>query len=148
MIATPIMPGARVITDQEANAAHAVWLEAKARCVRRIRRAHWNFITAAEDGEAWEDGRVKVIISASVEQDGGLWVHLSVSRRDKNMPNYSDLTYCRNEFLGEDALCYQLFAPASEHMSPGTPLGVEVAHLWHTPDRRPTPDFTRGGAGL
>lgn len=80
-----------------------------------------------------------VIISAATEQDGKVWVHLSLSRR-RRMPTYEDMMLCKLVFLGEETVAYQVFVPQSEHIN----IMPYCLHLWMPVGFRPLPDFSRG----
>ena len=94
---------------------------------------------------AWDSDRLRVLLSAGIEDDGKRWLHLSCSRRDRRTPTWEDLTKVRDVFAGPEALAIHVVAPRSEHYDAG--LGMDVMHLWVCLDGRPIPDFRRARGG-
>lgn len=84
-------------------------------------------------------GDLKVIISGT-EYDGEWWLHLSASRT-RSIPSHEDLKEVKDLFIGRENLAVQVFPPKSEFIN----LHPYVLHLWHRPDKRPTPDFRIDG---
>ena len=82
----------------------------------------------------------RVILSMAREEDGEVWLHASISRRDRALPTYEDLKTVHRLFM-PGLVAYQLFMPSDEHVNL-----AEVLHLWACVTRRVTPDFT-GGTG-
>src|SRR2546430_1391268 len=64
----------------------------------------------------WEDTEIK--------PDGKLWLHISVSKRNKKMPQWEDLETVRKLFIG-DRECYQIFPTEERYVNLGN-----VLHLW------------------
>jgi hypothetical protein len=122
------------------------WNHAYNNVLRRVMPGGWRCIQKGEDGAAWGDGRLAVILSANTELDGKRWLHISISHNGDpaSLPSWGDLLAVRDTFLGEEALCLHLLPPKSEHVN----IHPGVLHLWHCMDGRPTPDFTRGGSSL
>jgi hypothetical protein len=112
----------------------------------RLRRNRWRHLVPGRDGlGAWEHGArgLKLIHSVALEQDGQVWEHVSVSRRDGQMPSWVQLRDTFREVAGRDALGVVVIPPAAEHVDI-----AEVAHVWHCLTRRPLPDFTHGGRSI
>lgn len=108
----------------------------------RLKRGHWKLVTPGMDGlGAWEHRArgLGLIHSVSVEQDGELWEHVSLSRADGEMPGWEQVRDVFHEVAGPDALGIIVVPPKSEHVNL-----AEVAHVWRCLTRRPIPDFTRG----
>lgn len=90
---------------------------------------------------------LRFIVSAQKEKDDKIWVHGSVSRRDRKTPSYADLLTMRKYVYPENATVYQVFPPKDEYFSQAFKGQVDVLHLWSCPDGRFTPDF-RGPEGM
>jgi len=82
-------------------------------------------------------------ITACVEEDQRVWVHLSMSHR-KRVPRWDELRDAKDIFLGRDVCAYQVLPPQSEYVN----IDDRVLHLWHCPETRPLPDFRIGGIGI
>lgn len=74
------------------------------------------------------------------------WVHLSVSRRDKQTPTYADLVALKHYCIGTETIAYQILPPASAHIDFSKQIGFDVLHLWAPIDHTPLPDFGRFGS--
>ena len=112
----------------------------------RLRRSRWKQVTPGYDGLGrWTHGArsLGLIHSVAVEQDGRLWEHVSVSRRDGAMPTWEQVRDVFHEVCGDEALGIIVVPPKSEHVDL-----AEVAHVWRCVGRRPIPDFTRGGRSI
>lgn len=122
------------------------WNHAYNNVLRRVMPAGWRSVRKTEDGAAWTNDRLAVIVSAATELDGKRWLHLSCSLMgdEGKLPSWDDLREVRDVFLGDEALCLHLIPPRSEHVN----IHSGVMHLWHCMDGRPTPDFTRGSGSL
>lgn len=90
-------------------------------------------------------GGVAVLLSASRESDGLVWIHASASRRDR-VPNYAEMSEVKRVFIGAQRLALHVFPPASEHFN----LHPFCLHLWAPADvdARPLPDFRFAGGGV
>jgi hypothetical protein len=116
----------------------AVLLAAEA----RLRRHRWKCDGAGADGLGSWVHRARglaLIHSVALEQDGELWEHVSVVRRDGLMPSWEQTRDVFREVAGDDALGIIVVPPKSEHVDI-----AEVAHVWRCLTRRPVPDFTHG----
>ena len=109
---------------------------------------------AAIDTTGWTDGpdpdyarvyvkhgAVKVLISCARYADGKSWLHVSVSRRNREIPSWQLMSEVKDLFIGQERTAYQVMPPRSKwvNIHPG------VLHLWHCLDGDVTPDFTAGG---
>lgn len=105
----------------------------------------WHKLRDGEDGQAWEttDG-MRVIWSVAREQDGEVWMHVSISRFDR-LPSYGDQVRVKNLFIGIERYAYSVWPPVEKHVN----IHERCLHLWSrlTGDP-PLPDFTRGGASI
>lgn len=84
------------------------------------------------------------IVSVAEEADGKLWLHASVSRRDRKMPTWDDLQTLKHYTIGDDKVAYQVF-PSAENYVHKPPIGnrpIEVLHLWHCLTDTPLPEFS------
>lgn len=84
----------------------------------------WSVIERRVDGIAAQQGNLRVIASAAVEQDGQRWLHVSLSR-PKSIPNWVDVRKVKREWLG-DAEGYMVFPPEHRYVN----LNPYVLHLW------------------
>ena len=112
----------------------------------RLRRHRWKLVTPGADGLGrWlHNARgLGLIHSIAIEQDGELWEHVSVSRRDGAMPAWAQVRDVFHEVCGDDALGVIVVPPKTEHVNI-----AEVAHVWRCLSRRPLPDFTQGGRSI
>ena len=73
------------------------------------------------------------------------WIHASVSRRDKQMPTYSDLKSLKRLTIGDDRMAVQVFSTSEKHIDIMGPHGLEVLHLWSPENADMLPDFGRYG---
>jgi len=112
----------------------------------RLKRHRWVLDTPGADGLGrWvhKARGLGMIHSVAIEQDGELWEHLSVSRKDGKLPSWEQLRDVFHEVCGDQALGIIVIPPKSEHVDI-----AEVAHVWRCLTRRPLPDFTRGGRSI
>jgi len=109
----------------------------------RLAAAGWVLRMEGEDGIGCADrGSLRLIHSIAREEDGKVWVHVSCSRRDKSMPDWSqvrDLWWA----MYPDTVGVIVVAPRSEHVN-----RAEVAHVWGCLGERVLPDFTRGTGSI
>lgn len=83
---------------------------------------------------------LRLIHSIAREKDGEIWAHVSLSRRDRQLPTWEQIVAVK-QLLYPELVALQVLAPASEWYSHS-----EVHHIWVCLTRRPTPDF-RGPEG-
>jgi hypothetical protein len=104
----------------------------------------WQLRGYGPDGGVVDHPRTgrRVILSVQREDDGEVWLHASISRRDRSLPTYEDLKTLHRVFMS-GLVAYQLFVPEGEHVS-----FHEVLHLFACLTRRVTPDFTSGTGSL
>lgn len=93
------------------------------------------------DGYQCHKRDLKFLVTAGREADNRVWVHASVSRRDRKMPTFEDLKELKKYTMPLTAIAYQVFVPESEWVSEVHPGQAPVLHLWSCPGWRPTPDF-------
>jgi hypothetical protein len=112
----------------------------------RLMRHRWKLDTPGADGLGrWVHGArgLGLVHSIAVEGDGELWEHISISRRDGEMPSWEQLRDVFHEVAGPEALGIIVIPPKSEHVNI-----AEVAHAWRCLTRRPLPDFTKGTGSI
>lgn len=106
----------------------------------------WIVIENRIDGEAYINKSIGlfVIRSVSKEEDGHLWIHVSVSRRSR-IPSYDDLKLIKKLFIGDDLHAYQCFVPSKDHIN----IHEFVLHLWARQDGKSgLPDFSHGSGSI
>jgi hypothetical protein len=123
--------------------------------IKRAMRHGWRLVEEVADGAKFTGGKVvrkQAIVTAARELDGRVWVHLSLSTIRESalsgaqrvvLPDWSSLTFARDDFLGPEAKCLIVVAPKSEHVNL-----AEVHHLWHCPEGDGLPDFTHGSGSI
>ncbi len=87
-------------------------------------------------------GTLKVMCSAMLEDDGRLWLHVSLSR-STGLPIYKDMSLVKDTFIGEHRRAIQVFPPKDEYVSL-----YPVLHLWALADENEDmglPDFRKDG---
>lgn len=105
----------------------------------RIELAGWVCRMEGEDGlGCFDRGSLRLIHSIALEDDGEVWAHVSVSRRDKSMPEWSQM---RDVWwlLYDQIPGVIVIAPKTEHVNK-----AEVSHVWGCLTKRVLPDFTSG----
>lgn len=110
-----------------------------------LERSGWVLMYPGGDGigmmEKTRRG-VRFIHSIDREEDGEVWAHLSMSRRDRTMPTWEqirDLVW----LVYPGWVAVVVIAPQDEHVNI-----PEVGHAWICLTRRAIPDFTRGGHSI
>lgn len=112
----------------------------------QLQRHRWKLVKPGMDGlGAWTHGSrgLGLIHSIALEQDGEVWEHISVSRKDGEMPTWEQVRDVFHEVCGDDALGIIVVPPKDEHVNI-----AEVAHVWRCLTKRPIPDFTRGSRSI
>jgi hypothetical protein len=101
----------------------------------------WECIDERGDGAAYRspDGKLFVIVSIGKEMDNKLWFHLSVSHK-KRIPNYDELCFVKEKFLGPDVYAIMVWPPKKNHVN----LHPYCLHLWSCLEGHPLPEFSRG----
>ena len=86
----------------------------------------WRVVAKAEDGVFWRvPGGLHAMVSTAVEDDGRLWIHMSMSHKSR-MPTWPELVKMRDALVGTDVECYQVLPPADRYVN----LNPHVLHLW------------------
>lgn len=105
----------------------------------------WQNIQQAEDGGVFRRGSIQVIIGVAREQDGNIWIHVSLcgrrGPRDFFLPDWEDVKRVKHDFIGPDKWAYQVFPDEKHYVN----LNPAVLHLFSLFENRPAlPDFTHG----
>jgi hypothetical protein len=83
---------------------------------------------------------LRFIVTTAEHEDGGEWLHLSVSRRDKGVPTYDDMQDLKRLCSPDDRTGIEVFAAGEKHINLN-----EVRHIWVRLDTEllggPLPDF-------
>lgn len=89
---------------------------------------------------------LKFLVTLNKEKDERLWLHSSVSRRDRKTPTYDDLLDLRKYTTPINTVALQVFPPEDEYVHEVIKGQIPVLHLWTCLEGRVTPDF-RGSYG-
>jgi hypothetical protein len=86
-------------------------------------------------------GTLRVLLSAARYGDGKGWLHVSVSRKNREVPSWAQMCEVKDLFIGVERTAVQVHPPRSKYvnMHPG------CLHLWCCLDGEVVPDFTAGG---
>jgi hypothetical protein len=104
-----------------------------------IRRSHPSIDDAG--GSCWQKlgDELSVIVSESIERDGRVWLHVSMSRPTR-LPTWSDMRRVKDAFIGKERKAIQVFPPDSEYVN----QHPYCLHLFCCLDGDVLPDFRRG----
>jgi hypothetical protein len=83
------------------------------------------------------------VIHSIARQGGKVWLHVSVSRRDRCLPTWDHLKLVKYTFVGRHRTALQVLPPESDYVNQ-----AEVLHLWCCLDGDVTPDFTAGTGSI
>lgn len=72
----------------------------------------------------WSTPRLGLIINLRTDS-AGIWIHTSVSRRDRRLPTYHQVKRVKRIVFGPDREAVEIHSPVAEHVSL-----KEVRHLW------------------
>jgi hypothetical protein len=106
----------------------------------------WRLADESLDGQAWVHDRpaLSLIWSVAREQDGRLWLHLSVASPDR-LPTWTELVAAKEWIAGTHRYAYQVVPPRSRYVN----QHPNCLHLFVPVEGDPPlPDFTNGGASL
>lgn len=78
-------------------------------------------------------------MSVSVEEDNELWIHVSLSHRNR-LPTYEEMKVVKSIFIGNEQDAIQIFPRLSNHVN----IHPYCLHLWSCLNPNKFPDFTRG----
>jgi len=105
----------------------------------------WRMVVLGEDGAKYENRafKLRAIVSCAEERDGRLWLHLSVSHRER-LPSWREMVECKELFLGNRE-AYQVVPPRERYVN----IHPRTLHLFALLDGAPAlPDFTRESGSL
>lgn len=105
----------------------------------------WKIAEEREDGVTWWRGKLLIIASAAIEDDGEVWVHVSASYKDR-LPSWDDLRAIKAILIGESRYAYQVLPPSDHSVN----IHKYCLHMFAPvdPDADLMPDFTRGGDSI
>lgn len=89
---------------------------------------------------------LKVLMSSSREQDGEMWLHVSVSKwrgKTQELADWPDVRLVKDLFIGTARDAYMVIPKASNHVNLG-----EVHHIWARIEGDALPDFTQGTGSI
>jgi len=87
-------------------------------------------------------GTTRVVVGCAQYADGKRWLHVSVSRRNQEIPSWMLMSEVKDLFIGPERTAIQVHPPRSKHVS----IHPGVLHLWCClDDANLLPDFTAGG---
>lgn len=86
---------------------------------------------------------IKVIATAAIEKDLCLWLHVSFACNNK-MPDYSDISFIKQQFFGDDLKAIMVFPKRTEHIN----LHQYCLHLWANLTQDDLPDFKVSRVGI
>ena len=106
----------------------------------RVLPGEWSEVESYENATRYEsrDG-LRVILETEMV-DGALWLHASMSRRDR-IPSWRDLQRVKDTFIGADRKAIQVLPARSEYVN----RHPYCLHLFSPLDTDPLPDFRCGG---
>lgn len=88
---------------------------------------------------------LRVMASAATYDDGNVWLHVSLSRKDR-MPNYSDLVFVKQNFIGLDKKAVMVLPGQKYHVN----MHKFCLHLFYSAENK-LPEFSvefLGGYGI
>ena len=86
-------------------------------------------------------GTLNIIVTGARYEDGKAWLHLSISRKNRQSPTWDAMCEVKDLFLGLERTALQIHPPRSKHVS----IHPGCLHLWCCLDGDGLPDFTCGG---
>lgn len=106
--------------------------------------APWRPIQAPGVGQyAYQRPGLVVLVSTDIEQDDRLWLHVSVSRRER-LPSWEEINEVKDIFVGKDRKAVMVFPPEDEKVN----IHPYCMHLFSCVSEDILPDFTRGSGRL
>lgn len=94
--------------------------------------AHYNDQACAT---LWHRAALRAMRSKSTMRDGSVWIHVSVSRKDR-CPTWEEMSLAKNDLIGPDVWAIQVLPPKSLHIN----LHRFCLHWW-SPIEWTTKDF-------
>jgi hypothetical protein len=114
------------------------------------RNPHFGKFDNADCFDNHRDG-VRVIREVFMNDDGHIWLHVSVSMRggtttgsaSARLPDWKTMDRVKRQFIGDDRVAYQIHPKREEHFT-----AHEVLHLWCPLDYSPIGDLRHPAKGL
>jgi hypothetical protein len=82
-----------------------------------------------------------VLTSCAERADRKRWLHVSVSRADRKIPTWEQMSQVKRLFIGDERTALQVMPPKAKYVN----IHPGVLHLYHCLDGDVTPDFAAGG---
>lgn len=82
-----------------------------------------------------------VLLSCAECGDRKRWLHVSVSRADRKIPTWEQMSQVKRLFIGDERTALQVMPPKAKHVN----IHPGVLHMYVCLDGDVTPDFTAGG---
>jgi len=83
-----------------------------------------------------------VLASCATQADNQTWLHVSVSRLDRKIPTWEQMSQVKRHFIGDERTAYQVMPPKTKWVS----IHAGCLHLWTCVDQDAyLPDFTANG---
>jgi hypothetical protein len=89
-------------------------------------------------------GSLRVILSCMRYGDGKAWLHVSISRKNRELPTWPAMCEVKDLFIGPERTALQVHPPRANYVN----IHEACLHLWHCLDGDVTPDFTLGGSTM
>jgi hypothetical protein len=86
-------------------------------------------------------GTLFVVLSCARHTDGRRWLHVSVSRRNQEVPSWAVMCEVKDLFIGHERTAIQVHPPREKWVN----IHKGCLHLWCCLDGEILPDFTAGG---
>lgn len=109
----------------------------------RETRERWGDLPDRAYGRVYrKDGEgLLVLVSCAEQGDRKRWLHVSVSRRDRKIPTWEQMSQVKRLVIGDERTALQIMPPKAKWVN----IHKAVLHLWHCLDGDGLPDMTAGG---
>lgn len=91
----------------------------------RVESKGYVWTKTAHSDAAWQSVGLAVLVSVEDHGSDGVWLHVSVSRRDKRLPNYYTIAKVKRLFIGDDRGAVEFYPATQAHVNL-----LEARHLW------------------
>ncbi len=93
----------------------------------------WKKLVEGADGRMWSlpNRTMTLIESVAIEDDGLVWHHVSIARRDRT-PTWEELAAAKDVFMGNDVEAYVVFPVAAEYVN----AIPHCLHVWRCLEAR------------
>jgi len=89
-------------------------------------------------------GTIKVFAACARYGDDKRWLHVSVSRKNQDIPSWACMSEVKDVFIGPERTALQVMPPQAKHVN----IHQGCLHLWCCLDGDVVPDFTAGGSTI